>query len=215
MPGQTALVGRVGVAPSTTHPRQLSTHRSTHRPTQPRWPVDASSKRILEFCTTEHLNPASLAGFEPSLRFYLRPGNAADDATSFKFWDHEWQRHGTCSNMVRERPRRWVALPTLTLTLTRRHGRLCRDRLALTPQDQLSYFLAVFRASAAADPAAALRAAGLFPSNLQPYTLKQACGTVCFVCQAGFGAHCLWLLPCQGQPGNDRPLLLAAMLCRR
>jgi len=40
-------------------------------------------------------------------------------------------------------------------------------------QDQLGYFLSVFKASAAVDPAAAFRAVGLLPSNLQPYTLQQ------------------------------------------
>jgi ribonuclease T2 len=39
--------------------------------------------------------------------------------------------------------------------------------------DQLGYFLSVFHASAITDPAAALRHAGLLPSNLRPYTLQQ------------------------------------------
>lgn len=38
---------------------------------------------------------------------------------------------------------------------------------------QLEYFMAVFRASSVSDPAAALRAAGIRPSNSKPYTLQQ------------------------------------------
>jgi ribonuclease I len=54
-----------------------------------------------------------------------------------QLWDHEWLRHGTCTNM-----------------------------------SQLEYFLAVFRASSVTDPAAALRVAGIRPSNTKPYTLQ-------------------------------------------
>lgn len=40
-------------------------------------------------------------------------------------------------------------------------------------QDQLAYFLSLFKASSIVDPAATFRGLGMFPSNLQPYTLQQ------------------------------------------
>ncbi|WIA17366.1 hypothetical protein OEZ85_014227 [Tetradesmus obliquus] len=118
------------------------------------WPV-SHDVTILEYCSTEALQPGQLQGFEPGLRYYLRSGNLRfDTAGDQQLWAHEWLRHGTCSNM-----------------------------------SQLEYFMAVFRASAAADPAAALRAAGIRPSNSKPYTQQAITSALAASFGVAFNQH--------------------------